>query len=80
MGEGAGIISTRRIRTCKKEEQKIYAEVVGFGSTSDAYHITSPCPDGEGGAKCNDKSNKDRKNKTRRNRLYKCTWNIYTLK
>ncbi len=41
----------------KKRGAKIYGELIGFGSTTDAYHITSPCPDGECGAKGNDKSN-----------------------
>ena len=34
----------------KRRNAKIYGEIIGFGATTDAYHITSPCPDGEGGA------------------------------
>ena len=35
----------------QKKRSKIYAEIVGYGATSDAYHITSPAPEGEGGAR-----------------------------
>jgi 3-oxoacyl-[acyl-carrier-protein] synthase II len=51
MGEGAGIIILEELEHAKKRGAKIYGEVVGFGATSDSYHITSPSPDGSGAAK-----------------------------
>ncbi len=51
MGEGAGILILEELEHAKKRGTKIFAELIGFGATTDAYHITSPCPDGECGAK-----------------------------
>lgn len=48
MGEGAGSLILEDLASALKRGAKIYAEVVGYGSTCDAYHITSPCLDGDG--------------------------------
>ncbi len=51
IGEGAGIVVLEELEHAKKRGAKILAEVVGYGATCDAYHITSPAEDGSGAAK-----------------------------
>ena len=51
MGEGAGIVVLESLEHALKRNAKIYAEVTGYGATCDAYHMTSPAPNGEGGAR-----------------------------
>lgn len=51
MGEGAGFLMLEELEHAKKRGANIICEVVGYGITNDAYHITSPIPGGEGGAK-----------------------------
>ncbi len=52
MGEGAGIVLLETLESAKNRNAHIYAEIIGYGRNNDAYHITTPAPNGEYQAKC----------------------------
>jgi 3-oxoacyl-[acyl-carrier-protein] synthase II len=61
IGEGAGIVILEELESARRRGAKVYCEIIGYGMSSDAYHISAPCEDGDGAYRVMTKAIKDAK-------------------
>ena len=80
MGEGAGIVVIESLDSAKARGAEIYAEIVGYGSTGDAYHITAPAPEGEGGSRAMQAALDDAGIEAKRRSILKRAWYEYACR
>ena len=59
MAEGAGIVILEELQHAQRRGARVYAEIIGYGSTGDAHHLTAPCADGAGAARCMEQALQD---------------------
>ena len=77
VGEGAGIVILESLEHAQKRNAPILAEIVGYGMSGDAYHITQPAENGDGAFRVMRAALKDAKIDAERDRLFERAWNVH---